>query len=317
MREFDVESSDALRGLRREVPARCENADGYRLLIEPRDVNLVRVLHDDVASSSNPVEASTRPADTLKFELRAMYRDVVRKLGLTGREKVLEIGCGVGLFAPYILRRSVAYVGVDFAAKALEVARGRIPALDRGRCDFLELDASQPGALAGLYGGFDRVLMYAVLHYARNEDEGVRLLEAAVRCVRPGGFVLVGNVPLEELTLDVARSWLSRPGRIGRVTACARWILDGSTAVGRTPWWKLRVAYVFYLKAILRRIRSPRTFATATLPPGYSVHLTMPLVEKWVGLSARGAALRWHAPSPAAPLALTRADLTIRPSPPP
>lgn len=275
-------------------------------------MNLVRVLHDDVASSSDPVEASTRPADTLDLELRAMYRDVVRKLQLSGQESVLEIGCGVGLFAPHLVRRCVEYVGVDFAAKALAVARRRPLPPGGGRSEFLELDALQPDALAHLYGRFDRVLMYAVLHYARSEDEGVRLLETAARCVRPGGLVLVGNVPLEDLSADVKASWLSRGGRIGRLAACGAWVLRGSTAVGRTPWWKARAAFVFYVKAALRRVHPSRRFATASLPPRYCLPLTISLVERWVGVAAPGADHHWDAPSPAAPLALTRGDLLIR-----
>jgi SAM-dependent methyltransferase len=249
----------------------------------------------------------------LDLELRAMYRDVVRRLRLTRRESVLEIGCGVGLFAPQIASRSAEYVGVDFAAKAIAVARQRSIPAAAGRCEFLERDALVRDVLADLYGRFDRVLMYAVLHYARNEDEGMRLLETAARCVRPGGFLLVGNVPLDDVSRDVKASWLSQGSRIGRLVACATWILRGSTAVGRTPWWKARASAMFYLKALLRRIREPRPFATATLPARYCLPLTRSLIERWLAVAVPGAPYRWVSPSPASPLALTRGDLLVYP----
>lgn len=51
--------------------------------------------------------------------------DRVRRLGA---RRVLEIGCGAGQLASFLVEQGIeSYVGLDFSAKALELARNNVP----------------------------------------------------------------------------------------------------------------------------------------------------------------------------------------------
>jgi SAM-dependent methyltransferase len=138
--------------------------------------NLVRDIHDVVASSKDLAEASIRPSGTTRRELRAMERDVLRKLQLERGTSVAEIGCGIGLLGLPVAERAARYVGLDFAPLAVAVATERLGAAGLSdRASVLCIDAlSVAEEELDRLGRFDRVLMYAVLHYARNEQEAMR-----------------------------------------------------------------------------------------------------------------------------------------------
>ena len=195
--------------------------------------NLVREIHDLVATSEDASQASARPPGTSSRELRAMRRDVLGKLRLSRGMSVAEIGCGVCLLGVPVAERVSRYVGLDFAPQAVQVANERLQASgvsDRARALCVDVLSITDEDLERL-GHFDRVLMYAVFHYARNEQEAVRLLRRTIDLLAPGGRALVGNIPLEDSsdrldargvrTTRTARA-PNRRGRLGRDSRSSR-----------------------------------------------------------------------------------------------
>lgn len=146
--------------------------------------------------------------------------------------------CGVGLLAPHVARRCAEYLGIDFAGEVLAVACERLarnPSASRCRFAVVDVLDGLDGELTSLLGRFVRVLLYAVLQYSRTEADGCRFVSVALRCLRPGGFALFGNLPLEDLRDDVCRSWLVGSGRAARTLRLARWIhLGASRSAGRS-----------------------------------------------------------------------------------
>lgn len=231
--------------------------------------NPVRDLHDEVARSEDPVTASTRPASTTAAEMRRMVDDVVRKLRPDGMT-VIELGCGTGVLAVPIARRAVAYTGIDVSSEAVAVLRERLPAADV-RC--LDVTRDDLGSL----GTFDRVLVYAVLHYVTSEDEGELFVRKALDLLRPGGVALFGNLPLP-------------PGDL--------------------PHTQMqRLAGVAWSGA--RRLSRPRSRPPVNvLPAGHCLPLTRPLIEGWLR-EVPGVASTWLAPRLGTPMRRTRADLVV------
>ena len=274
--------------------------------------NLVRDLHDLVATSEDPSQASVRPPTTTRRELRAMRHDVLRKLRLSGSMSVVEIGCGVCLLGVPVAERVASYVGLDFAPRAVQVANERLRAAGvgaRARALCVDMLSITDEDLERL-GRFDRVLMYAVFHYVRDEQEAVRLLRRTVDLLAPGGRALVGNIPLADMNVDWTASERPPRGLLGRLVAAANWVATPGTApVALTPGWKARRTIETMIKA--RSRRAPDAFEPARLPANYTLTLTTAAVERWLARLDADVSHRWRLPAPGVPLAQGRADLLI------
>jgi 2-polyprenyl-3-methyl-5-hydroxy-6-metoxy-1,4-benzoquinol methylase len=118
---------------------------------------------------------------------RLIVGDIEQKLSLRPRDKLLEIGCGVGnLLVPLSFRVAHA-VGIDHAG-LIEAAR------ERFRDIKVEFRTGQfPGK--PLDEKFDRVLVYSVIHYLANFEAVCHFIDAAATLISPGGSLLVGDIP--------------------------------------------------------------------------------------------------------------------------
>jgi trans-aconitate 2-methyltransferase len=111
--------------------------------------------------------------------------ELIEKIGLTGGESVLDLGCGDGKVSAEIARRVPAgqVLGVDSSEDMIGLSRRSFPAFrhpnlrfQRGDARSLEFDAR-----------FDVVFSNATLHWVK--DHGP-VLEGAARSLRPGGRIL-------------------------------------------------------------------------------------------------------------------------------
>ena len=107
-------------------------------------------------------------------------------------ERVLDVGCGTGMFAARLAARHPAQrvVGVDVSAGMLAEARRTTAAFPNVR-----FECAPATALPVADAAFDVVVTASALHYVR--DPGAALAEAR-RVLRPGGrFVFVEHVAAE------------------------------------------------------------------------------------------------------------------------
>ncbi|HUT35666.1 MAG TPA: methyltransferase domain-containing protein [Planctomycetota bacterium] len=118
--------------------------------------------------------------------------------------KVLDVGCGTGLSAPFYIEKGCRYQGVDIAAKMIEQARTKV--CGRGLCPPREAgeEAGRGGPAhngtavfaigdveAGLAfpdGHFDLVIGLGLLEYLDRLDAA---LDEMVRVTRPGGSLIL------------------------------------------------------------------------------------------------------------------------------
>jgi amino acid adenylation domain-containing protein len=107
--------------------------------------------------------------------------------------KVLEIGCGIGLLLQHLAPHCETYVGTDFSAAAIEQLRGWLG----GRADLQHVRLEQGAATdIGRYesGSFDTIILNSVVQYFPDVEYLVSVLELAIRRLRPGGKIFLGDI---------------------------------------------------------------------------------------------------------------------------
>ena len=141
------------------------------------------------------------------------FPPIVDALPRTGR--VLEVGCGHGLFSGYVARRlpGLEVCGVDIDADKIKVAR----AATGGTAGRLHVGVADSGVLPA--GPWDAVVLVDVL-YLLDEAGQRALLESCAKVLAPGGVLVVkdmGTRPRWKAWLNRAQETLSV--RVLRITA--------------------------------------------------------------------------------------------------
>ena len=126
----------------------------------------------------------------------------VRLAGARPSLRVLDLGIGTGNLAAHFVAAGCQVWGLDFSAPMLAQARERLPLAHLIQADLL---AEWPIAARPL---FDRIVTAYVLHEFDLPDK-LRLLEAAGRYLKPGGFIVVADIAF--------------PTTAGRAAAAAQW----------------------------------------------------------------------------------------------
>ena len=154
----------------------------------------------------------TSVADPLKFYYvpiarsfyTARFADAIRLLGgKTG--KLLDIGCGSGIFLPELSRHCESLCASDFHPNLSRTAE-----MLRAEAVSASLVPSDARALPFRSESFDAIVCMSVLEHIHDLDIAA---SEFLRVLRPGGVAIVG-VPVENLMTDtmLRLSYLSLPG---------------------------------------------------------------------------------------------------------
>jgi ubiquinone/menaquinone biosynthesis C-methylase UbiE len=108
------------------------------------------------------------------------HRRLISRNFPSSPRKVLDCGCGTGIYAKCFPRKS--YVGIDLSASYIERARSCYPGYR-----FQVMDAMSLGFEDGT---FDAVIVSGVIHHLSG-PESVGLLSEVSRVLRPGGILLL------------------------------------------------------------------------------------------------------------------------------
>ncbi|HEX9938383.1 MAG TPA: amino acid adenylation domain-containing protein, partial [Longimicrobium sp.] len=126
-------------------------------------------------------------------EMQEWIAATVARIQSLAPQRVLEIGCGQGLLLSRVAPGCTRYVGADFSRGAVGVAArmcSRVPELRH-----VELLHRVADDFSGFEpGSFDTVVINSVVQYFPSLDYLLRVIEGAVRVVRPGGHVFIGDV---------------------------------------------------------------------------------------------------------------------------
>ena len=109
---------------------------------------------------------------------------VIRALGLTGKERVLDLACGYGRHALALARMGYEVVGVDITPAYVEDARENA-AREGLPARFILADIRE----VAFECEFDAVLNMAdgAIGYLEDDGENLKIFDAIARALRPGG----------------------------------------------------------------------------------------------------------------------------------
>ncbi len=127
-------------------------------------------------------------------DMREWLDHAVRRILALKPERLLEVGCGSGLLLFRVAPHCQHYTATDFSEQAVRRLRELLP---RVKPPLPSVDLRQGTAedLAGLPANeFDTVVLNSVIQYFPDIEYLIKVLEGAVRVVRPGGRVFVGDV---------------------------------------------------------------------------------------------------------------------------
>ena len=95
---------------------------------------------------------------------------------------ILDVGCGTGIKAKYLIDHGLKVIGIDFSDKMIEIAKRENPA-----GDFRVLDLKD---ISKIQEDFDAVFAQAVLlHIPKNEAEST--LKSLIAKLKPSGYLYV------------------------------------------------------------------------------------------------------------------------------
>ncbi|HXJ38192.1 MAG TPA: amino acid adenylation domain-containing protein, partial [Bryobacteraceae bacterium] len=126
-------------------------------------------------------------------EMREWLEETVGRILALNPRDVLEIGCGTGMLLAQVAPRCSSYVGLDFAAAGLNHIRRMqetVPGLER--VTLLERRADALGDFAP--HSFDTIVLNSVVQHFPDAGYLVRVLTEAIRLLKPGGSIFIGDV---------------------------------------------------------------------------------------------------------------------------
>jgi 2-polyprenyl-3-methyl-5-hydroxy-6-metoxy-1,4-benzoquinol methylase len=124
---------------------------------------------------------------------RRLGEDIACKLALRQGNRVLDLGCNVGLYHDVLARRASYVLGVDASEVIVERARARhsSPNLEYRAFDITD-------TWPELGERFDRILIYSVVHFLDGYEQLEQLLSRAAQQLGEGGRALLGEVRVAE-----------------------------------------------------------------------------------------------------------------------
>ncbi len=109
-------------------------------------------------------------------------------------KSVCEIGCGTGMLSIRIAPHCDNYVAVDFSPVVLDRLRQQLQSVPAvaARVELMQSRADNLDSLD--QNRFDAVVINSVVQYFPNVAYLTKVLEGALRIVKPGGYIYVGDV---------------------------------------------------------------------------------------------------------------------------
>jgi amino acid adenylation domain-containing protein len=127
-------------------------------------------------------------------EMSEWVNNTVQRIRDLSPQRVLEIGCGSGLLlfrlAPYCKH----FHGTDLSEKAIANLQTSLAAASLNSCN-IRLSQQSAEDFSGIEeAAYDVIILNSVVQYFPTIDYFIEVLEGAVKAVRPGGSIFIGDV---------------------------------------------------------------------------------------------------------------------------
>lgn len=132
---------------------------------------------------------------TIRFLIININMLHILRLCMRGKARVLEIGCGFGLFGCYFAARNpdIEYHGIDLSGNRIAMAQRAASRLKLANATFVQGDACDTLALDDQY---DIVVMMDLMHHI--PDEGKRnLISQVLPRLHPQGRLIIKDIAKE------------------------------------------------------------------------------------------------------------------------
>ncbi len=127
-------------------------------------------------------------------EMREQVEGTVKRIAATRPQRVMEIGCGIGLLLFRLAQGAERYVGTDISQVAIDYLRRELKRQNGAYSGVRLLLQSADSFDALAPGSFDTVILNSVVQYFPSLDYLRRVIAGAARCLTPDGVIFVGDV---------------------------------------------------------------------------------------------------------------------------
>ncbi|HMN29312.1 MAG TPA: AMP-binding protein, partial [Caldilineaceae bacterium] len=127
-------------------------------------------------------------------EMRVWADDIVKQLLTLQPRRILEIGCGNGMLLFQLAPHCVSYDGADFLQSSLDYIQSQI---DRqpARFENVSLRCQDANNFTNIAeSAYDLIILNSVVQYFPTAAYLLEVLEGAMRAVRPGGHIFLGDI---------------------------------------------------------------------------------------------------------------------------
>ncbi|MCK4524907.1 MAG: class I SAM-dependent methyltransferase [Candidatus Andersenbacteria bacterium] len=141
---------------------------------------IIEKIRDDYDLIATEWDLSRNRASKLKIDLISEIET---------KNKVLDIGCGNGLMAPFILEKGAFYFGLDISGNLIKIARKKYAKeIKNGQTNFF---AGQATDLPFENKEFDFIISFAALHHIPSEELRKKFFEEIKRISKPSAKVKI------------------------------------------------------------------------------------------------------------------------------
>ncbi|HEY0733742.1 MAG TPA: amino acid adenylation domain-containing protein [Herpetosiphonaceae bacterium] len=127
-------------------------------------------------------------------EMREYVQHTIAHVLARQPQRVLEIGCGMGLLLFRLAPHCRSYLGTDISTVALSYIQQQIDARPDA-FPMLELRQQEAADFTGIEDGqFDMVVLNSIVQLFPNMDYLAQVIEGASKAVAPGGAIFIGDV---------------------------------------------------------------------------------------------------------------------------
>jgi cyclopropane-fatty-acyl-phospholipid synthase len=180
------------------------------------------------ASMTYSSACAIAPGETLEDAQKAKLDRIATLLELSGKERVLEIGCGWGALAGHLAPRCGGVTGITLSREQLAYARGRVNV--QAYADRIDLRLQD---YRDVQGKFDRIVSIEMLE-AVGESYWPAYFTRLRECLAPGGVAVLQIITMREDRFETYRNgsdfiqryifpggMLPTPGIVARQAAAA------------------------------------------------------------------------------------------------